>query len=79
MTVQKIELNKNQLENLLLHKFQNSSPPRRQQVLLTKAKFLSMLRRIDPYNTKQKPQGVFEFLSNPIIIFLISPAREKSS
>ena len=28
---------------------------------------------------KQKPQGVFVFLSNPIMIFLISPAREKSS
>lgn len=28
---------------------------------------------------KQKPQGVLEFLSSPMMIFLISPAREKSS
>ena len=36
-------------------------------------------KRIGPYNTKQNPQGVFVFLSRPMIIFLISPTRENSS
>ena len=31
------------------------------------------------YMTKQKPQGVFEFLSNPMTIFLISPHLENKS
>ena len=51
--------------------FQNQHP--------LKAKEIRILKSMEPYNTKQKPQGVFEFLSNPIMIFLISPAREKSS
>lgn len=33
----------------------------------------------EPYSTKQKPQGVLLFLSRPMIILLISPARENNS